>query len=240
MGSHATIYVLVAVAIALVGILIGFVWGRTNVKSQVEDALEKERLALASREFTVRQQLDDAITELARLRPLADELGRVQPGLKRDQLNYGNLRAELNDPASAPETSARPQVVEPTPKPAPAPDAADLAIQKLLQSLEENVSAPVDAPVATEQQQTVEPIARTIVQRQPTVPPSAETVPAAPARIEKAPEPKRSVPQPVQRPVPAPRPVAKMPVKPLDSTAQAADEWQEFARSLESLTGRKK
>ena len=71
MGSTAITYAAIALAIALVCLLGGFLWGRSNLQAGIELAVEREQASLDAREFAMRQQLEDAIAEIARLRPLA-------------------------------------------------------------------------------------------------------------------------------------------------------------------------
>jgi hypothetical protein len=138
MGSTAITYAGVALAVALVCLLLGFFWGRSNVRSKVEQALEQEHVALDAREFGMRQQLEDAFAEVARLRPQAEELGRVQERLKSEQKKYEQMRAEFNTMLGidAPEESTAEESAVQHREPAPSPESADDAIQRLLQSLE--------------------------------------------------------------------------------------------------------
>ena len=268
MGSHGTTYVLIALAIALVCILIGFLWGRSDIRSKIEDALEKEHVSLDAREFAMRQQLDEAIDEITRLRPLAEELGRVQERLKNEQLKYEKMRAEFNVNFNGAADEGSTQQPEQAPTPPPAPESADAAIQRLLQSLEENLSGPGELAgsgelassgglaISAEAVDDAEPTVAEAVETQqtsatqPSVPP-VENRPAMLHLVETKPpsshlqEQKATAPPTEKKPV-APEPAAKIPAaqpvapKPVESKQAAADEWQEFARSLESLTGRKK
>jgi hypothetical protein len=129
-------YAGVALAVALVCLFLGFFWGRSNVRSKVEQALEQEHVALDAREFGMRQQLDDAFAEVARLRPLAEEVGRVQERLRIEQTKYAQVRAELNTMLGIDEGLGSEEVADQPEEPAPAPESADEAIQRLLQSLE--------------------------------------------------------------------------------------------------------
>jgi hypothetical protein len=287
MGSTAIIHGVVALAAALVGVFIGFLLGRSKVKQQVEQALDLARTSLDAREFAMRQQVDQAMDEIARLRPLADELGRVQERLKIEQARYQEMKAEFSATfgGNAPE-SAESDLGAPPQETTPVRESADEQIQRLLKSLEENLSepeelpldaAPADqvgipqsielqpgAPSATQGQQSApsipeikpspqpapepkpaapafaapKPVASPSVEKQPSVPSKAASKPSAPPLAE---------PKPATPPVPAAKPVApplaeKKPgiPKPADSQSSAVDEWQEFARSLASLTGRKK
>ena len=96
MGSHTATYAAAALAIALVALLAGFLWGRSNVKAQIEAAIEEASVSLNAREFTMRQQLDEAFAEVARLRPLAEELTAVQERLKREQSKFNQMRARCD------------------------------------------------------------------------------------------------------------------------------------------------
>ncbi|MBS1804822.1 MAG: hypothetical protein JST28_15780 [Acidobacteria bacterium] len=265
MGSHAITYAVVALAIAVTCLFAGFSWGRSNVRAQIEDAVEKEHVALDAREFAMRTQLEDAIAELAKLRPEAEELGRVQKRLEREQTKYRQMKAEFNAATGAPK--ALDEDPEAEVEAAPPAVSADEAIQKLMQSLEV-FNAPNDGGAAS----ASEPEPTPVKQVAPT-PPVAPPVVAA-ATPPKAPEPPRTMPPPVpsvphrvpaqsrpqQSPPPAPRmpePVAPLSPAPPPPTApvsvpaksanaepakpgQQVDEWQEFARQLEALTGKKK
>ena len=136
MGSHAITYGVVALGIAAACLLAGFVWGRSNVKAQVEEAVEKEHVALDAREFAMRTQLEDAIAEIAKLRPLAEDLGRVQKRLEREQAKYAQMRAEFNVTMGISSEASAQGNSESEPQSAPTRESADEAIQKLLQSLE--------------------------------------------------------------------------------------------------------
>jgi DNA recombination protein RmuC len=96
MGSTAAVFALVAVAIALICLFLGHQWGRSTVKAQVEEALENERRFADAREFALRQQLDEKITEIAALKPRAEELTRVQEQLKHEQAKYDQMKGDLD------------------------------------------------------------------------------------------------------------------------------------------------
>ncbi len=97
MGSTAIIYAAVAVGLALACLLAGRVWGRSNVQSQVEDAVEAARKSADAREFTLREQLDQKMTEVAKLVPLADEAGRLRSQLKHQKKNPIQSPAEIDN-----------------------------------------------------------------------------------------------------------------------------------------------
>jgi hypothetical protein len=282
-------YAAVALAIALVCLLGGYFWGRSNVRAQVEQAIEKEHVALDMREFTMRQQLEEAIAENSRLRPLAEELGQVQKRLKREQAEYARMKGEFNAATigAAPEASAQEPIQ--APEPPPPPDSADLAIQKLLQSLEAFNEPDAKPPLVEEKENTPAgvPTANaavpTAVKPTPTHPPVQVPETRRPAGLPPAPTPPRPSqpiaatarpepvrqPQPVSKPLPVrePQPLSKPlpltqpqpakaaqptppePRKPLQTeprkpapteAGKPVDEWQEFAKQLDALTGRKK
>lgn len=266
MGSMAIIDTVVGIAIALVCYLLGFFHGRSNVKAKVEQAVEEGAVSLDAREFTMRQQLDDAIAEIARLRPLADELGRVQNRLKREQAEYDHLKADFNaalkgEAADGSEPEA--PSTEKT-KPTPGPESADEAIQKLLKSLEQTMREPdetpqrsLDQPPVVQQQPPVAQQQAAVAQHQPPLaqqqpPVVQQQAPVAQpqAAQQTAAEHRPSIVQ-QSRTVPSP-PLARIVEKPkveepkkepngrkaAEPSTPAVDEWQEFARSLEDLTRR--
>jgi hypothetical protein len=292
MGSHAVIYAVAALAVALLCLLAGFQWGRTNVKAQIEDAIEKEHVALDAREFAMRQQLEDAIAEIARLRPLAEELSRVQKRLEREQAKYQHMKADFD--ASYHPGASHPSDEGAPVQPPPSAPSADEAIQRLLQSLDVFNAPDADKISTAELPETVNldppaSVRPTPAQPTPTQPSSVQSTPvppnpaqpnpaqSSPAQQSVTAAPPRPTPPPPQaaqptRPphpiTPAPPPIQREPVKtpqppppppvppppPIPAQAeprkpappqtakpgQTLDEWQEFARQLEALTGKKK
>jgi hypothetical protein len=269
MGSHAVTYAVVALAIAVACLIAGFLWGRSNVRAQIEDAVEKEHVALDAREFAMRTQLEDAIAENAKLRPLAEELGRVQKRLEQEQAKYACMKSDFNASYRAAQTNPSPEADEPSPADAPA--SADEAIHKLLQSLEvfnapetdkpvpskETNPAPVApisaapdrlASVPTPAAAPVQPVAKPLAIPEfkptpkiarPTPPPPVPAISTPTPAAAKNPAPQIPVPAAASgNPAPPPprKPVPTDPAKP----SQPVDEWQEFARQLEALTGKKK
>jgi hypothetical protein len=179
MGSHAITYAVVALAIAAICLFSGFQWGRSNVRAQIEQAVEKEHVSLDAREFAMRTQLEDAIAEVAKLRPLAEELGRVQKRLEREQAKYAQMKAEFNASMGIQAEPSPQESLDTDAEPAQTRESADEAIQKLLQSLE--VLNNPDVPAQTE----------SLVARD-TAPPSQPPSSAAPASP--VPAPTRQVP----------------------------------------------
>jgi hypothetical protein len=287
MGSHAITYAVVALAIAGICLVAGFAWGRSNVKSQVEEAVEKEQVALDAREFAMRTQLEDAVAEVVKLRPLAEELGRVQKRLEREQAKYAQMKADFNATVGISAEPSAQQSSDSELQPAQI-ESADEAIQKLLHSLdvlndpnapddvepllrEPEPALPAPAPpvpamatpvsvaksagIAQPPRPAVVPrpaeAARAIASARPLVPArSSEPISAVPPLASPvapaAALPSRpATPQPQKVAPPQPRmPVPNMPGRPSGTEpgkpGQKVDEWQEFARQLEALTGKKK
>lgn len=238
MGSTTIIYGVVALAVAIVFLCLGFFWGRSNVKAKVEQALEQEHSALDAREFAMRRQLDEAIAEIARLRTRADELGRLREPIRGEQLKSEKTESEfntgLNDGAGMP--SAHQEQPGETPESAPA--SADNAIHALLQSIEEPQNSLDEPAPQMDQVQIAQPDAHpSTVETESTVPPVLEDQPTLPQVFESGPTVSQSPePEPNTSHLAVEKTTAALPA---DPEAPVADEWQEFARSLASLTGRK-
>ena len=226
MGSSATIIAAVALATGLVCLLCGFFWGRSNVRSQVEGALDQARVSADAREYALREQLEETMLELSRSRARAEELSRSKE--QRGQLNSGQVQASTNREKPVDPVQAAPK--QPEPKQAPAPpaiDSTEKTIQNLLKSMEEKFNQP----------------------EEPAIAPQKGTTPA-PAKL---PDEKRKVasqkiaPPPVSLPAAAPRPATQQSARPAPQEVPPAkqpqpvkDEWQDFAASLEALTRRTK
>jgi hypothetical protein len=212
MGSHAITYALAALAIAVVSLVAGFAWGRSNVKAQIEEAVEKEHVALDAREFSMRTQLEDAIAELAKLRPAAEELGRVQKRLEREQSRYAQMRAEFNSSMGIGSDASAEENSDFDAQPVAPNESADEAIQKLMQSLEvfNDPNAEVPAPSPAPEPPAPKPIVPTVsvAQAQPPARPAPAPPAPRPAELPKAAKP----PQPL-----APTPASIQP-QPLRST----------------------
>lgn len=220
MGNMAIVFAGVALVLALVCLFIGFSWGRSNLQSQVEQAVEKERVSSDTREFAMRQQLDEAIAEIARLRPLVGEYSEIQERRKPDHPQLDQRKDDPEVPSrddSSPEPEA---VANGSEKAAPPKQSADEAIHKLLKSLENTLQQPNPASQDT-----------------PPSPPVAEYRPGVAEGHSSAPSEGvggHAVPQqaPSDEGKKEPSAPQKMP--------QVEDEWQEFARSLADLTQRRK
>jgi hypothetical protein len=253
MGSTTITCAVVALATGLACLVAGFLWGRSNLQSRVEQAVEEGAASLDTREFTMRQQLDKAMDEVARLRPLAEELERVQERLKREQSKYQRMKAEFDATlkSEAPEEVAEGEIEHQVPE--LTPESADEAIQRLLQSLE-TLNQPEPPPGVDEFEPAValapEP-ARAIsesvqlAERTPAAEPTPVVKPSPVVESDSvfpqrrpAPQPTESLPA-MQTPVKPVVSMAQTPVPAQQAPVQGDDEWQEFARSLAALTARK-
>lgn len=219
MGSTAIISGGIALVVALVCLLVGRSWGRSGVQSQVEEAVKNEQVSSDTREFAMRQQLDEAIAEIARLRPLAEEFGQIQERLRREQSQLNQMKADFDatmrgDSAGEPE-----EVASRIEKPAPRAESADEAIQRLLKSLERTLSEPDQHPQDS-------PARLAVMEQTPSVAPELSAWPDQP-----------DAQPPALNPDEKNEPGAPSAAKP---SHRAADEWQEFARSLADLTQRPK
>jgi hypothetical protein len=217
MGHAAIINAAVAVGIALTCLVVGRMWGLSNLKSQVENALQAAHKTADAREFTLREQLEEKLAEVARLQPVAEELKRLQKQLQREkpkqQIKQDSAAVATSDADSSEDA------VETTPP----VQSADLAIQKLLQSLESTLQEPeqqsTSAPAPEENkvaaiQAAVEPEPVTVAAPRPTLQPSPPAVPPAPPRSpamppaepRQAPRPASAAAAPVTPPRPSPQP----------------------------------
>jgi DNA recombination protein RmuC len=89
MGSSAVVFALVAVALLLFALWVGFRQGRTQ-------ALDSEQKLAEAREAGMREQLEAARTEIAELRPKAEELAAVRQQLKNEEAKYAQMKADLD------------------------------------------------------------------------------------------------------------------------------------------------
>jgi FtsZ-interacting cell division protein ZipA len=234
MGSTAIVMGAVAVAIALICLLLGYRWGRSKLRSQIEEAIKKERISLDAREFTLREQLDDQMAELVALRAHAEEFASLQGS--HEKLNREQIRQSESIAESSQDLPAQ------MPNPTPPFESADAAVQKLLKSIEDNLRQPV-----------VEPPKPGVDEPRPNI--SENPMPAL-VNIPESPKPESQKPEPIAKPAskkpepqegpktePTNRPESKKPdpIKPADLPPSpiVEDEWQEFASSLAALTRRK-
>ncbi|HEY2468332.1 MAG TPA: hypothetical protein VGI45_10925 [Terracidiphilus sp.] len=239
MGSTTITYAAVALAVGLVCLLIGFLRGRSNVRAKVEQAVEEGLVSLDAREFAMRQQLDEAIGEIARLRPLAEELEQVQDRLKREQSKYQRMKADFDATLNGgvPQESTGQEIPPQTPEPPEVHESADEAIQRLLQSLEN-----LNQPDTELDEDKIEPgIPEVFEHRTLSAPlPVADSSPIV--QRQTAPRPQVNEIRPALE-LPAkpgkPEPQRHVPAEQNSPSQSGVDEWQEFARSLAALTGRK-
>jgi len=218
MGSHAITYAIVALAIAAACLIAGFVWGRSNVKAQIEEAVEKEHVALDAREFSMRTQLEDAIAELAKLRPAAEELGRVQKRLEREQARYSQMRAEFNSSMGVSPDSTAEENFDSDSEPVAPTVSADEEIQKLLQSLEvfNDPNAEVPPPSPAPDPPVPKPPVPAVTVAQAPPPTRPAPAPPSPAELPKA-------AKPPQRLAPNPASAQSQPVRPNPPTPPRAE-----------------
>jgi hypothetical protein len=260
MGRTEIVLIVAAVVVAIVCFAVGFLYGRSNLKARIEQALEDGHGGLDFREFAIRQQLDEAVAEVARLRPLAEEYGRVQERLRREQAQYEQMKTDFDATLKGVAGADSGPGERPRTPQEQAPVSADEAIQKLLKSLEQTLQEPETqphtpvepAPSVVKQPAAITPqppmvaaqpsvatAQTTIAGARPPVPRAAAqpaSAPAAPAAAPRAQRPPASTPKPVNGA--HPKPEAKAPQQKPDSPSPGVDEWQEFARSLADLTRR--
>jgi len=96
MGSTAVLFVLVAVAVLLLGLWLGYRQGNAGAQTQLDQALANERKLAETRESALRDLLETAKIENAALKPKAEELTRVQEQLKNEQTKYAQMKADLD------------------------------------------------------------------------------------------------------------------------------------------------
>jgi hypothetical protein len=248
MGHTATLIGAVALAAGLVCLLCGYLWGRSNVKSQVEDAVDLVRRSADAREFDLREQLDQKMLEISRIQEISQSRARTE-GRPRSQKQpeHGELEqisASAAGSAAAGESGRTKKHSAAKQEPAPVVDATETTIQNLLKSMEEKLKQPEEASPVIAQE-----IPKPPPPKLPAAPPPAVTQqsprPAAPQSLY---DPSRAVPQKIAAPappkLPATQPAVAIQSSPRPSPAKppatnqrpaAKDEWQEFAASLEAL-----
>ncbi len=252
MGHTATVIGAVALACALVGLLCGYFWGRSKVRAQVEDAMDKARVSADAREFDLREQLSNKMVEVSELRARAEELPRLQEQLA--QLKSQQMRGSASGgPIAREPGNAAPRTVEQKQE-APVIESTDKTIQNYLKSMEEKLKQSEQEPLAVTQKITPPPpaklpITEPLVTAQKSTSPPPAKLPAVEPRAAAQKNPPLPTPPtkpPVQKPpIQPPRAVTPQKPKPAAGlpTAQpprVKDEWQEFAASLEALTRQRK
>jgi hypothetical protein len=209
----------VALGTGLICLFGGYLWGRSNVRSQIEDALDQSRRIADAREYNLREALEEKMLELSQLRESAEELPRLREKLEqlKSERMQGSAGGRSNAFAPANNSLAEPKPPAIVHAPAPDPESADKAIQNLLKSIDERMKGTEeDSREAVHESAT--PAATNFAVE---IPPTVTQL--------------HSKPAPPEAPPAKPAPVAKT------QSAQAAkDEWQEFAASLAALKNRQK
>jgi len=96
MGSLSVIIALVSVAVFSIGLLVGFVQGRRGAQAKLATALASEQKLASTREAGLQEQLTAARSEIAELRPKADDLTRVKEQLRNEGEKYAQMKADLD------------------------------------------------------------------------------------------------------------------------------------------------
>jgi hypothetical protein len=248
MGHSATLIGAVALATGLVCLLCGYLWGRANLKSQIEDAVDLVRRSADAREFDLREQLDQKMLEISRMQETSGSRARTE-GRPRSQKQpeQGELEqinasaASGAAPGESVSTRKRPAAKQ---EPVPVVDATETTIQNLLKSMEEKLKQPEEASPVIAQE-----IPKPPPPKLPAAPPPAVTQQSPrPAAAQSSYDPSRAVTQKIATPAPPKLPATQpavatqastrpSPVKPpaTNQRPAAKDEWQEFAASLEAL-----
>ncbi len=89
MGSSAVVFALVAVALLLFALWVGFRQGRTQT-------LSSEQKLAEVREAGMREQLEAARAEIAELRTKAEELAAARQQLRNEETKYAQMKADLD------------------------------------------------------------------------------------------------------------------------------------------------
>ena len=211
MGSTAIVIGAVGLATALICLFFGYLWGRSNVRAQVEDALDKARMSADAREFALREELDKKMLEIAGFRARAEELPRSEGQREPFKSEQANVIASGREPAEelGHNRQAKPKIAEERKAATSLSDSTEKTIQNLLKSIEERLQQPEEEPQVVNQESTT-----------PQPPKSPVDAPSV-------------VTQPSSRPAPKELPAA-------EPCPTVKDEWQEFAASLAALTSRQK
>ena len=228
MGNTVILVGAVALGTGFICLFCGYLWGRSNVRSQIEDALDKARISADAREFSVREELDQKMVELAELRARADELSRLRAQLA--QLQSDRMGGFSSDKTNAYEPGNNTPLEQNLPQraqePAPVQESADKAIEKLLKSIEEKMKQAEEDSQGTPQEKTPPEPTKFAVE----IPPTVTQLSGKPAPVAKP----TSQPTPLSgKTAPAAKPSAR-------PTPAVKDEWQEFAASLDALRNRQK
>jgi hypothetical protein len=254
MGSTAILTSAVALATALIGLLLGFLWGRSNLKAQIADALDRARASKDVREFELLEQLSNKMLEINELRARSEELPRSQEQLEHmpsstlNNSSSGSAAPEVTPGITANRHPEQKQGV-------PTASAAEKTAQVSLNPKAEKPKQPNEIQDVLPEKSSMLPVTKFPVRfpstfaPQNTTPesaksPAVEPVPATSPAV----RPHSAASPPVQ-PLPAKSPAARPhsaaspAVQSLPAKSPAArprpavnnEDWDEFAKSLEAL-----
>jgi hypothetical protein len=249
MGHTATLIGAVALASGLICLLCGFLWGRSNLKSQVEDAVDLVRRSADAREFDLREQLDQKMLEISRMQEISQARarteGRPRSQKQPEQGELEQINASANTVVAAGESGSTKKRSAAKQESVPVVDATETTIQNLLKSMEEKLKQPEESSPVIAQEIPKPPPPKPPAEK-PAPIPQQIPMPAAPPAF--SPAPPRAVAQKIATPAPPKLPATQpavatqantrpVPAKPpvTNQRPAAKDEWQEFAASLEAL-----
>lgn len=87
----------VVLALLTVGVFALGLWlGHHHGKAGIDQLLDRERLTAEAREAALREQIGAAKTELAELRPKAEELAAKKQQLENEREKYAQMKADLD------------------------------------------------------------------------------------------------------------------------------------------------
>ena len=90
------VFALVAVAVFLFGLWLGWRQSRAGAKAQLDEALANERKIAEAREVGLREQLAAANAEIAGLKPKAEELAAVKQRLEDEEKRYAQMKEDID------------------------------------------------------------------------------------------------------------------------------------------------
>ena len=96
MGNSAFVFALIGVAALLLGLWIGLRQGSSSAQQQLDQTIFNERKLAEVREAGLQKQLDDALAEVADLRPKVVELAALHQQLKDEEAKYAQMKADLD------------------------------------------------------------------------------------------------------------------------------------------------
>ncbi len=171
MASSVILVGAVALGTGLICLVCGYLWGRSNVRSLIEDALDKARISADAREFSVREELDEKMLELAELRASAEEVPRLREQLEqlKSERTRGSVAGRVSAHANGNSTQYEQMPAEKVQPPPPPPESADKAIQNLLKSIEERMKQAEEAPRDANGKAATPPVKKFAVEIPPTV-----------------------------------------------------------------------